>query len=102
MDPKLSSVLSSRLTAVISGTPVASSFGLHVCFEDGGLGSRRWAVGGGGGEWVAGCDLGQSRLLLRTGDAVQIRWFSLPSCALSLSFQVLFFSGALLSRLVVL
>ncbi|KAG5391541.1 hypothetical protein IGI04_021504 [Brassica rapa subsp. trilocularis] len=62
VDPKLSSVLFLRSTAVKS-FPAKRRGGSGSVWADGGLISRRWAVGGGGGEWRrVGCG-GRSRSL---------------------------------------
>lgn len=60
---------------------------LASLLEDGGQSSRRWDVGGGGGEWVAGFSFGQAKLLFepvmpsRSGDLLNLY-------ALSSSFQI--------------
>uniref|UniRef100_M4DQC3 non-specific serine/threonine protein kinase n=1 Tax=Brassica campestris TaxID=3711 RepID=M4DQC3_BRACM len=63
VDPKLSSVLFLRSTAVKS-FPAKRRGGSGSVWADGELISRRWAVGGGGGEWVAGGGLDLFKRLL--------------------------------------
>ena len=72
------------------GPPVACFIGLYVRFEDGGLISRQWAVGGSGGEWVAGGGLDLFKRFLRTGESDRIWWSFHPLCAFLFLFRLSF------------